>query len=632
MKIYFSHLKHFLIGDTDIDNVSNLLFQLGHENEIYKDILDIEFTPNKGDCLSVFGVARDLNTVHKTNLGIDYYSDHIDELDFNFNNELPNFCPKISFLKIEISNTPKEYKPYLESYFSDLNNPKNNFFTDISNYLAYEIGQPTHCYDYEKIKSGMNLTSTNKISTFKTLLGKEIELDQNEHVFMKDDEVINFAGVMGGETTKCSNSSTCALIECAYFNPDMIIGKSVKYDLLSEAAYKFERGVDICAQDLALRRFIKIVEDHAEIKSVSIKQFNKVDYVHKYILNDYRKINNILGTNLERKVIDKILGDLGFEIYEEIKIPSWRHDIESINDLAEEVARVIGYNNIPKNNLKILKTLNTKNITSKENLIRNYLINNGFNEIINDPFVGKKSNESIKLDNPLDSNKKYLRLNVIDSLLKNLDYNEKRQKESIKFFEISNVYDKTNKINSKKYLSIIISGRKGLNYKEFNKKLDDEYLSSIISNLGLNDSYVKEIDRNSFNSKIKSRIFYTECCIDDIKINNNPSEEKNFNFKKAAKISEFPSSLRDISISINNENIIKDLISSIFNIELKNLKDIFIFDYYKNIDKNIIKVGLRFIFQSNNKTLEENEIDQDMLRVFKVLENYDDVEIPGLKL
>ena len=181
-------------------------------------------------------------------------------------------------------------------------------------------------------------------------------------------------------------------------------------------------------------------------------------------------------------------------------------------------------------------------------------------------------------------------MNIIDSLLKNLDYNEKRQKESIKFFEISNVYDKSNKINSKKYLSVVISGRKGLNYKEFNKKLDDMYLSGIISKLGLNNSCVKEIDRNSFNSKIKSRIFYIECCIDDIEINNNFIEEKKFNFKKATTISEFPSSLRDISISINNESIIEDLIASIFHIELKNLKDIFIFDYYNNIDKNIIKV------------------------------------------
>ena len=304
--------------------------------------------------------------------------------------------------------------------------------------------------------------------------------------------------------------------------------------------------------------------------------FNQIDYKNKYIINNYKKINEILGTSLDKKIIDNILINLGFQIDKEIKIPSWRHDIETINDLAEEVARVIGYNNIPKNNLKVLNNLNTKNMASNENLIRNYLIKNGFNEVINDPFVGKNLHESIQVDNPLDSNRKYLRLNIINSLLKNLDYNEKRQKESIKFFEISNVYNKTdNKINSKKYLSIIISGRKGLNYKEFNKKLDDKYLTSIIADLGLNNSYVKEIDRNSFNSKIKSRIFYIECCIDDIKINNNSIEEKKFNFKKATSVSEFPSSLRDISISINNENIIEDLISSVFQIKLRKYKEMY---------------------------------------------------------
>ena len=632
MRIYFPHLKNFLTGETDINHVSSLLFQLGHENEIQGDILDIEFTPNKGDCLSVFGIARDLNAVHKANLDLDLYSGHIGELDYKFNNDLPTFCPNISFLKIEISKPPKKYKPYLENYFKELKNPKNNFFSDISNYLAYEIGQPTHCYEFQKVKDGINLTSTSNSSSFKTLLGKEIKLDQNENVFIKDNEIINLAGIMGGETTKCSNSSTAALVECAYFNPDIIIGKSIKYDLFSDAAYKFERGVDICMQSFALKRFIKIVEEHTEIKSVSIQQFNKVDHEHKYLTNNYKKINEILGTSLKRETIDKILINLGFEIDEEIKIPSWRHDIESINDLAEEVARVIGYNNIPKNNLKVLKTHNIKNNTSNENLIRNYLIKNGFNEVINDPFVGIKSTQSIEVDNPLDSNRQYLRLNVINSLLKNLDYNEKRKKESIKFFEISNVYHKTKTIKSKKYLSIVVSGRKSLNYKEFNKKLDDKYLSTIIADLGLNDSYVKEIDRNSLNSKIKSKIFYFECCVDDVEINNNFIEEKKFNFKKATKVSDFPSSLRDISISINNENIIEDVISSVFQLELENIKDVFIFDYYNNIDKNIIKVGLRFIFQSNKKTLEENEIDKEMLKVFKIFENSNDVEIPGLKL
>ena len=171
-----------------------------------------------------------------------------------------------------------------------------------------------------------------------------------------------------------------------------------------------------------------------------------------------------------------------------------------------------------------------------------------------------------------------------------------------------------------------------MNYKEFNKKLDDKYLKNIISNLGLSSSYVKELDRNTLNSKIKNRIFYIECLVDDIEINNNFIEEKKFNFKKAAQVSDFPSSSRDISISINNESIIEDIISSVFQIDLENIKDVFIFDYYKNIHKNIIKIGFRFIFQSNKKTLEENSIDKEMLKVFKIFKNYDDVEIPGLDL
>ena len=635
MKIFFPHLKKFLNDNTDINTVSNLLFQLGHENEIDSNILDIEFTPNKGDCLSLMGIARDLNAITKTNLTFDIYSGEIDALNFNFVNDLPDFCPSISFLKIEIEELPKVYKPYLESYFTDLDNQKNNFFADISNYLAYEIGQPTHCYDFNKIKKGINLTSINKLSSFQTLSGKNIQLRKNEYVFKRNDEIINLAGVMGGETTKCTNNTSIALIECAFFNPDMIIGKSVKYDLLSEAAYKFERGVDICIQDFALRRFIQIVKDHAKVKSISIQSYNAIDYQHKYILNDHEKINKILGTNLDSNEIDNILEKLGFEIGNQIKIPSWRLDIESINDLAEEVARVIGYDNIDKNDLKIINSFSKKNTNTKENIIRKYLIKNGFNEIINDPFVEENLPESIIIDNPLDSNRQYLRLNLVDSLLKNLDYNEKRQKDSIKLFEISNIYKKTDKIYSKKYLSLIISGRQGLNYKEFNKKLDNKYLSDIVSGLGLDKSLIKNIDRGSFNSKIKNKIFYVECCIDDINVKNinKSSEEENIiHFQKFSPISEFPSSLRDISISIENENILEEIIKSIFQIELMHLKDLFIFDYFRNDKKNITKLGFRFIFQSKNKTLEENDIDKEMLKVFKALKYYNGVEIPGMNL
>ena len=133
----------------------------------------------------------------------------------------------------------------------------------------------------------------------------------------------------------------------------MIIGKSIKYDLVSDAAYKFERGVDICIQDFALRRFIKIVEDHVEIKSISIKSdFNQMIMNKDRLIGIILKLIIFLEQILNEKNIDKILSNLGFEINNNFIVPSWRHDIESVNDLAEEIARVIGYNNIPKNNLK----------------------------------------------------------------------------------------------------------------------------------------------------------------------------------------------------------------------------------------------------------------------------------------
>ena len=121
--------------------------------------------------------------------------------------------------------------------------------------------------------------------------------------------------------------------------------------------------------------------------------------------------------------------------------------------------------------------------------------------------------------------------------------------------------------------------------------------------------------------------------IADIKISNIkdiPQEDINFNFKAAVQISEFPSSLRDISISIKNKNALKDIIDTIFNLKLNNLKDLFIFDYYHNNDMNIIKVGIRFIFQSSNKTLEDNEIELEMKKIFNIITSYEGVEVPGL--
>ena len=261
MKIAYSHLVSFFEEEPSIEEVSNYLFQLGHENEINNDILDIEFTPNRGDCLSLLGLARDLGTFYTISEPLIYYDDNLDPLEIDFTNHSVNDCPNISFLTIEIDEVPNVYKDYLESYFSIFKINKNNFFTDISNYIAYEMGQPTHCYDNSLISGGIEFTSDIINEDFETLLDKTITLEGKNCFFRSNNEVINLAGVMGGKSTACNKDTKSVLIECAYFKPESIIGIAQKYNLHSDASYKFERGVNPDIQEKTLRRFINIVSE-----------------------------------------------------------------------------------------------------------------------------------------------------------------------------------------------------------------------------------------------------------------------------------------------------------------------------------------------------------------------------------
>ena len=469
MKFLYKDLLTFLTKKPSLELLSKRLFQLGHEHEITDEILDFEFTPNRGDCLSLLGLSRDLNYFYESKYPFQVYNDDIDDLDINFQNLSTESCPKISFLEIEIGEKTQSYKPYLEDYFSKLGNNKINFFTDISNFVSYELGQPTHCYDRKSLGKEITFSKRQCNESFKTLLEKEIKLSDKNCVFTIGEEIIALAGVMGGLSTACSEKTRKVLIECAYFNPEEIIGKAIKYNLKSDAAHKFERGVDIESQVKVLRRFISIVNDHASIKSLKMKTFNYEDSKTKYLPIDVNKINMILGTNLTKEEYINYLADLGFEIDNEIKIPSYRHDISSQNDLSEEIGRVIGYDNIPSKIFDLNSSF--KREQNKISKIEDFFVHNGFLEVINFPFTSFEEERSILIDNPLDSNRKNLRTSLKESLLENLLYNERRQKDSIKLFEISDIYSNRDNIHQEKKLGIIVSGRRGHNYIDFSKKI-----------------------------------------------------------------------------------------------------------------------------------------------------------------
>tara|TARA_B100000787_G_scaffold3144_1_gene2337 strand:+ start:4387 stop:6303 length:1917 start_codon:yes stop_codon:yes gene_type:complete len=636
MKIAYDHLIQYIEEKPSLEDISRSLFQLGHEHEIENKVFDMEFTPNRGDCLSVNGLLRDLGAFFTIKLNQNFYNHDLDELKIDFVNEQKNTCHHISFLKIEIEGDVSSYKGNLKSYFSDLKISSNNFFTDISNFISYETGQPTHCYDESKINGKITLSEIERSYEFDTLLGKKIVLNDKNLVFLNGNEVINLAGVIGSKSTSCSKATKSVIIECAYFKPEAIIGKALKYDIQSEAAHKFERGVDPECHEDVLRRFIAVVKDHAAIKNISFISYKYENLIQHDIPFNIEKVNNIIGIDITAKEYTNYLGKLGFTVVNNaIKVPSSRSDIKTQNDLAEEIARVIGYNNIPVREIRIPKSTSSTKFDKKiEAKVRSFLLDNGFYEVINSPFVSVESKESIKVDNPLDSNRKFLRTNLTNSLTDNLLFNERRQKDSIKLFEISDIYFINNGLQKKRRIAIIASGRVGKNYKDFSKKINESYLFSLFQKILPNKEFTFiNLPRDKLNSKLKHQILSLEVDIHEFssevlsydEISQAPKE-----FIQYQSISDLPSSYRDISYSVKDFAKVRDLQDLILGFKDPLLKEVFIFDYFHNEKSNEIKIGFRFIFQSANTTIIDKQVDDILNDVITASTAINSIDIPGL--
>ena len=433
----------------------------------------------------------------------------------------------------------------------------------------YETGQPTHCYDAKEIDDELSLNLIDEEHSFVTLLDKTINLKNNNLVFQNSkNEIINLAGVIGGRNTACSKKTTSVVVECAYFNPEIILGNTVKYDIKSDAAHRFERGVDPICQNLVLRRFLKIVEEHTTIKKAAIYKSNTANLKNITVPLNLKKINKIIGQDVSSRTED-ILKRLGFNIKNNlIIVPSYRNDIHSINDIAEEISRSIGYDNIARKKFKLPLTKNyhIENFEAIKKL-KNFLIHHGFYEVINNPFVGKKSIDCISIDNPLDSIEGFLGQALKDNLIDNLLFNERRQKDSVKFFEVSNMYKNCKKNPNKKVIGIIASGRLDKNYEDFSTKISKDYIPSVLSEFAPLIKFESvNIDRTQLKTKLKNPICYVEFDLDKILNTELISNVNNYSpesFNQYKHISDFPAAKRDLSFSIadaDDFNKLEDLI------------------------------------------------------------------------
>ena len=367
---------------------------------------------------------------------------------------------------------------------------------------------------------------------------------------------------------------------------------------------------------------------------MSIISYKSKDNPITQIPVNVSKINQIIGINISEKEYLNYLSKLGFVVEEGfIKVPSFRSDVKTQNDLAEEVARVIGYDNIAISEINIPKNEKT-NHKDIENKLRYFLLDHGFYEVINSPFVSLSSEEAIKVDNPLDSNREYLRTNITNSLVDNLLFNERRQKDSIKLFEISDVYSSGNGINKKRKLSVVASGRVGLNYEDFSKKINKKYFTALFQEILPNEAFdFKILSRDLLDTKIKNEIVTLEVDIDRFSTDILPYKEISKspeNFAQYSAISDLPSSFKDISYSIKDYSKTQELQDLLLNYQSDIIKYVYIFDYFENEKQEEIKIGFRFVFQSNKTTLTSSQVELIYNNIVNESLKIDGILIPGI--
>ena len=623
-------------------------------------ILEIGLTPNRCDAMSHYGVARDLKAFldHKeikSNLSlpsINSFSPVNIDKEINVNVEDSDKCPFYSGLVIKNINVDSSSQE-IQNKLKSIGLKPINSIVDITNYVMHEIGQPLHAFDLDKIKN-ITVKSLKSGTKFKTLDKNEIKLNNEDLMICSNSEPLCLAGIYGGINSGVNESTNSLFLESAIFNSVTIRKSSKRHQLFTDASYRYERGVDPNKVIYALKRaalLIKEINPECHISEIFVEDNLKKEVKDIYLR--YDRIEKISGQIIDKEVVIQILTSLDFEIKGHsddginLIAPDYRHDVYREIDVIEEILRVFGFDNIyidDKISMSIPNKSDTKNFKI-ESIISNQLVGIGFNEIINNSICSPSTNEkfnqdSVELLNPQGIELSNLRQSLIPNLLETVNHNINRQNNDLKLFEIGNVYSVINNdFNEMRRILISVVGSVFkenwmLKYQENNffylKGVIEKLLAIInVENIKyeVTDDEIYDYKLNILKGKliigsigeIKSN--YASDFSVDQKINVcslyldllRPSSEK----VTYQEISKFPSSRRDLSMILNENVSFEDIKNLAYKEENKILKEINLFDEYKDkkIGKGKKSFAISFTFNDSKKTLTDQVIDKIMIRL-----------------
>ncbi len=636
--------------------------------------LDISITPNRGDCLSVKGLAREISALTKASLNEITIPaiEPVNKDSIPVSIEESKGCPHYVGRVIRQVKADAKTPAWMEACLKRSGIRCIHLIVDVTNYVMLELGQPMHAFDLDTIQQGIKVRQSKQGEKIVLLDGSEQQLNDQTLIIADHEKPLAIAGVMGGLNSSVTLLTKDIFLESAYFLPETIAKQRQYYQINSESAYRFERHVDPTIQRQAIERATQLILEIAGGEpGVIIDQMNPEFSVSSSAIElSSMKVKEILGVILSREEINAIFNALKFpykdvniknplvEHEEEtvwyVSVPPYRSDIALYEDLIEEIARLYGYDNIPTHSLKAdLMVQQTNEPIQGLDIFRQALSNQGYHEIISYSFVDKKLQSLLNpeitprnLINPISADMSVMRTNLWSGLMATLLYNKSRQQHRVRLFEIGTCFiqDKDLLLQPTQLAGLIT----GFSHQEqwgvpprpvdfYDLKGNVETLLNL-TNPSMAINFKSEAHRAlhpgqsaaiyAKNQRIgmlgalhphvlqaldvADNVFVFELNLDGLVHDDT---------KRFQEISKFPEIRRDIAILVN-QTIPAEVIQDTIRGSAGNwLKDIFVFDVYmgKGIAPGLKSIALALIFQHPTRTLVDSEATELLERVMEVL-------------
>lgn len=420
-------------------------------------VIDISITPNRGDCFSIRGIAREVAVINALTAQAPEITEVAatiaDELTVNINTD---GCPRYLGRLIKNVNIKAMTPEWMVQALARSGIRQHSLLVDVTNYVLMELGQPMHAFDAAKIKGTVNVRQAHAHEKLVLLNEQEVELSEDIMVIADDEKVLAMAGVMGGLSSAVSDDTQDVFLESAFFAPLAVVGRARRYGLHTDASQRYERGVDFELPLIAMQRASQLIQALAggEFGPITTVECTERLPKREAIELKQEQVDRLLGYTIDAAFIEDALTRLGCQVttlatgHWSVVAPSYRYDMAIYQDLIEDIARIHGYDNIqislPKIEVKFAPHADQFELAQ----LRQLMVDLGYQEAISFSFADEKlekqinpNGQTLKLANPISSDLAVMRSTLLSSLIPCVQHNLNRQQNRIRFFELGLRFD-----------------------------------------------------------------------------------------------------------------------------------------------------------------------------------------------